>query len=557
MSEPACLVARSGETMPRTLLLADDSVVIQKLVGLSFANEDIEIITVDNGDDAVARAIEIKPSLVLADVVMPGKNGYEVCEAIKQHPELSGIPVLLLTGTFEAFDETRAQQVGADGQVTKPFEAQALVERVGEILTNLPAPGDAPAPAPGSDFFDSNLGDLANASESPGDSFSFGTGDSESSTSERMVSFGDLEGDGQPLSAPLAANGSAIIEEPAASPTGTPGDDLTIAMMPEDNSNFSADPAAATLFDDVAPIATPDATLLADDLLADPAIAADPAETILADESFGGQSTAPIGEPPPLDIGESPAVESAAPTEPIAQPAGAGAGALDFEELSFASTPAAVENPAPPLDETVLGGDLFNEPNAAARPEPVVEATPAMTPSNGLDLNFGTAGSTPAASESVTPSNVDPYDVSSSELDLNPFPASPEWNEPASEEPAVESAASREMEQAKDSSSAAILETPGDGFVTAAPVEKSPIDDSTPQQPVAASGAPSPDITPMMRDRIQDTLEKVAWEAFSDLSDTMVRQLVERVEKIAWEVIPQMAETLIQDEIRRMKDENE
>ncbi len=120
--------------MPKTLLLADDSVVIQKLVGLSFANEDIELVTTDNGDDAITRAREISPDLVLADVVMPGKNGYEVCATIKNDPKLAGVPVLLLTGTFEAFDEERARQVGSDGHITKPFEAQALVDRVSELL---------------------------------------------------------------------------------------------------------------------------------------------------------------------------------------------------------------------------------------------------------------------------------------------------------------------------------------------------------------------------------------------------------------------------------------
>ena len=75
--------------MPKTLLLADDSVTIQKVVGISFANEDVVLLTVDNGDDAVARAREARPDLVLADVVMPGKNGYEVCEAIKADPSLA------------------------------------------------------------------------------------------------------------------------------------------------------------------------------------------------------------------------------------------------------------------------------------------------------------------------------------------------------------------------------------------------------------------------------------------------------------------------------------
>ena len=124
---------------------SNDSVTIQKVVGISFANEDVELVTVDNGDAAIERAQEVRPDLVLADVVMPGKSGYEVCEALRGDPNLSHVPVLLLTGTFEAFDEERAQAVGSSGHITKPFEAQALVERVTELLMGAKA---APAAAP-------------------------------------------------------------------------------------------------------------------------------------------------------------------------------------------------------------------------------------------------------------------------------------------------------------------------------------------------------------------------------------------------------------------------
>ncbi len=120
--------------MPKKLLLADDSVTIQKVIGISFANEDVTLVTVDNGDDAIAKTRELCPDLVLADVVMPGKTGYEVCEAIKSDPNLRHIPVLLLTGTFEAFDEDRARQVGAAGHIAKPFEAQILVNQVNQLL---------------------------------------------------------------------------------------------------------------------------------------------------------------------------------------------------------------------------------------------------------------------------------------------------------------------------------------------------------------------------------------------------------------------------------------
>jgi CheY-like chemotaxis protein len=162
--------------MPKTLLLADDSVTIQKVVGISFANEDIVLLTVDNGDDAVARAREARPDLVLADVMMPGKDGYEVCEAIKSDPELRHVPVLLLSGTFEPYDEERARRAGADGHITKPFEAQALVDQVSALLersaaahetaaasdaTMLVNPPLADDPDAAFDFFDEEMAQTA------------------------------------------------------------------------------------------------------------------------------------------------------------------------------------------------------------------------------------------------------------------------------------------------------------------------------------------------------------------------------------------------------------
>src|SRR5262245_53380667 len=138
--------------MAKTLLLADDSVTIQKVVGISLASEDIRLVTVDNGDDAVARARALRPDAILADCVMPGRNGYEVCEAIAADPALRHIPVLLLTGTLEAFDEERAVRCGAAGHIAKPFEAQTLLDEVRRLFalaaSRRPAQAAAPAAPP-------------------------------------------------------------------------------------------------------------------------------------------------------------------------------------------------------------------------------------------------------------------------------------------------------------------------------------------------------------------------------------------------------------------------
>src|SRR5512142_1874347 len=125
--------------MPKTLLLADDSITIQKVVAITFASEDIRVVSVDNGEDALTKARELKPDVILADVVMPRKNGYELCEAVKSDPSLRHIPVLLLAGTFEAFDEARARAVKADGHISKPFESGALINRVKELVGTLGA----------------------------------------------------------------------------------------------------------------------------------------------------------------------------------------------------------------------------------------------------------------------------------------------------------------------------------------------------------------------------------------------------------------------------------
>ena len=150
--------------MAKTILLADDSLVIQKLVGLSFANEDVEIVSTDNGTEAIQMAGILHPDLILADVVMPGLSGYEVCRAIKSQPELAAIPVILLTRTSESFNEDLAIQIGADGHITKPFESQTLAARIHEILarsdTHPPFPSAVAQSNLEGDLFDQN-GDTA------------------------------------------------------------------------------------------------------------------------------------------------------------------------------------------------------------------------------------------------------------------------------------------------------------------------------------------------------------------------------------------------------------
>src|SRR5262249_32338914 len=120
--------------MASKILLADDSITIQKVVNLTFADEGIDVITVSNGEMAERRLSEINPDLVLADIFMPGKNGYELCQFIKDTPPFQNIPVVLLVGAFEPFDQSEARRVKADGHLTKPFESRTLVETVRKLI---------------------------------------------------------------------------------------------------------------------------------------------------------------------------------------------------------------------------------------------------------------------------------------------------------------------------------------------------------------------------------------------------------------------------------------
>lgn len=120
---------------PSRLLLADDSITIQKVVNLTFSGEGIDVVCVSDGNSAIDLLREEVPDLVMADVNIPGVNGYEICEKVKSLDTARDIPVILLVGSFEPFDEEEAKRVGANGHLTKPFESiAALVAMVNGLL---------------------------------------------------------------------------------------------------------------------------------------------------------------------------------------------------------------------------------------------------------------------------------------------------------------------------------------------------------------------------------------------------------------------------------------
>jgi len=501
-----------GGTMPKTILLADDSVTIQKVVAISFASEDVTVVTVDNGDDAITKIQELRPDVVLADVVMPGKNGYQVCEAVKANPAIAHIPVLLLTGTFEAFDEARARSVGSAGHIAKPFEAQSLVAQVRSLIEAAaasapPAPAAAAEPEPdladdagAFDFFDDEFSapDIAPEQEALDDA-----SDLEFQDSASDFAFGDddlIEATPVPQASVPAAQRVAVQAEPVATDAAS-SFDRAVPIVDE------IEPPRATPADLVLGDADPD-----DSLAPDASRSGDqPFDFALAEDPTN--STDPLADldlVPPVDADD---LAHATVIDPLGA-SGYDVSSSDLGPPVVDTRPRSPQIETPRADEaemTVLAGEIPREATAGADTDPFEAA--------------------PAASDLTTVVSEDPvYAGVSAPPQVEPVPVAV-----ADEAPA---------EIAAD-----LYAVPSPTKAVAAPAATAATAAAEPAAALMAS------IGPELRQQLHDTLEKIAWESFGELTEAIVRQSVERVESIAWEVIPRMAETLIQEEIRRMKAE--
>ena len=317
--------------MAKTILLADDSVTIQKVVELTFMEQnDFGVEAVSDGDSALARLAELQPDLVIADVNMPGADGYEVCRRSKS--QFPHIPVLLLVGTFEPFDEAQARAAGADGFLKKPFDSQDLLRQVEGLTSGSGTPAEAP-PMP-------QIDDLATIQAS----------DSVLAQAARVTP-----------PAPLA---------PAAEPA-------TFAAPPP--ATFAAPPPATFA-------ASP-----ATDFAAPPTDFAPPAESQpMADEAaltFDAPSVdMPPVDMPPVDV---PSVEPPAPEVPVFEPMAAPVAATP-EPIPAAPEPVPVAMTPEPIPVAPEPVPVAPEPvPAVVTPEPPAVAPPvaaAPAPSNGAGI---------------------------------------------------------------------------------------------------------------------------------------------------------------------------
>ena len=554
----------------KRILVADDSVTIQKVIALTFADEPFEVKSVGTGSEALELVKTWKPDIVLADVIMPQMNGYELCKAVKQLEEASPVPVLLLAGTFEAFDEEEAKSVGADDFITKPFESGELIEKVKTLIGDVPAapqvetppltdeeaiavepaevpeaaaPAEAPSPAPGSaasepDIWDilSGSGDDAFAKEAGGGEPAPGFGPTEDAG---VVDVGSFDvGIGRPESQPVFSQPASEVpvettpeqqpdfQTPAAEPPPVEvqqqdmDEKSRVENMEKDFFGFetgAVEEVSATDFLDEAveevtfeiepqPGSQEPATEEASFVVPEPA----EGQAFVTGETISPETMAP--EPPPSG---NEADRGVMGDEIEGKPQPAAASVLDSTEIpEYSPEP-------PPVPEPVPGPSFGDVPPAAPTSAPPAASTPAEE----VVDEGAMADMKPLEDVTRDAPPVEPLTVADMPGDLEsqpepplelPVDFAPEFNEEFSPEPAKE------------------------------PVVETPLE--VPSEPTA--GIPDASVTEAPADA-----EIPASAAEGALGEEDIKKIVEqKVEKIVWEVVPEMAEVIIREAIQKIKD---
>jgi DNA-binding response OmpR family regulator len=116
--------------MGNLVLIADDDVDIVRFVALNLRLEGFDVVVASDGQDALDKALDLRPSLILLDTMMPCMDGYEVCSRFRDQRPAAAIPVIMLTAKSLDADRARAFTAGADDWVTKPFDPAVLVSKV-------------------------------------------------------------------------------------------------------------------------------------------------------------------------------------------------------------------------------------------------------------------------------------------------------------------------------------------------------------------------------------------------------------------------------------------
>ncbi len=125
---------RQPEMMSLRILVADDDDGVRSLLRLIFSREGFEVIEADSGEQAIARAIDSDPALILLDVMMPGMDGYATCRLLKGDQRTGSVPIVFVSAIADAHARATAQRLGADDWIEKPIGPRELIERVKQVL---------------------------------------------------------------------------------------------------------------------------------------------------------------------------------------------------------------------------------------------------------------------------------------------------------------------------------------------------------------------------------------------------------------------------------------
>jgi CheY-like chemotaxis protein len=473
--------------MGKKILLADDSITIQKVIELTFSDEDFEVVTVGNGRLAVEKVQDVRPDLVLCDIIMPEKDGYEVCDFIKKTPSLAHIPVLLLTGAFEPFDQDRASRVGCDGFLAKPFEPQTLIAKVKDLLnqaatrtmSTAPRPSAAPAvpavvPPPPPAISDP----MASGAAFPGGRAATAGGAAAFEESEpSFISDEPLEETPTMITPSYTDLGRNVYDEPPVPPPSLAADDLSyVDELPEPEAEAEAEPDELM---DVSP---------------------EEAQTLQAPAAEEDEEPAPWAQPTvevPLETRAQASIESATASEPA------------FDEV-FEEVPAPAPTHGHASGDASPGG-VDDDDFGFARPqEPAPPSRPSPAPEGARE---GFAWNRPA--------------------DLGGIPAAPPPVPAAPAPPPVPAVAARSMAEPEK-------RAPEPREAAAPPSESSfsAVSDEDAGLPEPASVAAEVGVPVDMVEKIaqrvvaqisEKVIREIAWEVIPDLAESLIKKEIDRL----------------------------
>jgi len=510
-----------GIAVPK-VLLADDSTHAQRMGTKILTGEGFEVVTVSNGEAAVKKLTGGGFDLVLADVFMPGRTGYELCAFVKTDPKTSHLPVILVVGQLEPYDPAQGDRVQADGVLTKPFEASKVLEMVkgalkaAEKKKKAAAPPPPPPPPPPEEA----------APPAP-----------ESALPEMELTAAHPT----PVEVPedLAQGAFGIFAEEAAPPEPPAVEAFEVAPAPEAAAPFAfeeAAPAAAEFAFPAEPVVEAPAVLETKAEELEVELTPEPAEAAETPAAVVPEIETEAAAPPSFELTtEAPSTEFELPVEPAAT------AELILEEPPRAAeeapaAPPALHWAAEPAEVTEADRALFGPPAAAAgaAPAPVPAAAPApeAAPDWGDLLKHveepmeATAAGAPAPA-AEPPVEAPPEAVAEAAAAIPAEPA-PMPVEPA---PAEETAAVAALAE-PGPPEAGVLEA----AIEAVQAEPAP-EAITAQEPAPAEAAAAPQarvaLDPeVLRAAIEAGLDKAgmpALKAFPNLVDAIINEILRRM----------------------------